>query len=256
MIFVVTRNNPLSHPAALVETGAAQETKLEVEVVAARRAREAATALEKVNKLKGNKGTKAERRVRHKKRKEHKLERKQVEGGKKGQRKKSARKNKTRQKASGRKKFKTTTSRKKTQRKKKNIKKGSEQKVSKNDKEKKTKRKNGKKKNAAKRRQSRKRNQKQILYEGKATCNGTSLGDSCLTNLIEALKYERDKISTFYNQKSRAATFNKVISAKGSKNATFDNTTTYLLLALGGNASSLNCSGKTSMTSEASTAYK
>merc|ERR1719295_2285999 len=35
------------------------------------------------------------------------------------------------------------------------------------------------------------------------TCNGTSLGGTCLTNLLNSLKFEKDKIRTFTNQKKR-----------------------------------------------------
>merc|ERR1719295_2465051 len=87
------------------------------------------------------------------------------------------------------------------------------------------------------------------------TCNGTSLGDTCLTNLLNSLKFEKDKIRTFTNQKKRAESFKKLIGNKGGKDDQFGNTTTYLLMALGGNMTNLNCSGKTSLTTEAAATY-
>merc|ERR1712212_1014077 len=87
------------------------------------------------------------------------------------------------------------------------------------------------------------------------TCNGTSLGDTCLTNLLSSLKFEKDKIRTFTNQKKRAESFKKIVGNKGGKDDQFGNTTTYLLMALGGNMTNLNCSGKTSLTTEAAATY-
>ena len=87
------------------------------------------------------------------------------------------------------------------------------------------------------------------------TCNGTSLGDTCLDNLLNSLRFERDKIRTFTNQKKRAESFKKLIGNKGGKDDQFGNTTTYLLIALGGNMTNLNCSGKTSLTEEAAETY-
>ena len=87
------------------------------------------------------------------------------------------------------------------------------------------------------------------------TCNGTSLGDTCLTNLLNSMKFERDKIRTFTNQKKRAESFKTLIGNKGGKNDQFGNTTTYLLMALGGNMTNFNCSGKPSLTTEAAATY-
>jgi len=78
------------------------------------------------------------------------------------------------------------------------------------------------------------------------TCNGTSLGSTCLTNLIDSLKYERDFVANFMNQKARAEGFNKLIGNKGDKSDSFQNSTTYLLMALGGNMSSLSCGSSNS----------
>merc|ERR1712226_516930 len=87
------------------------------------------------------------------------------------------------------------------------------------------------------------------------TCNGTSLGDTCLSNLLNSLKFEKDKIRTFTNQKKRAESFKTLIGNKGGKNDQFGNTTTYLLMALGGNMTNFNCSGKASLTTEAAATY-
>jgi len=87
------------------------------------------------------------------------------------------------------------------------------------------------------------------------TCNGTSLGDTCLSNLLNSLKFEKDKIRTFTNQKKRAESFKRITGNKGGKDDQFGNTTTYLLMALGGNMTNLNCSGKTSLTTEAAATY-
>lgn len=83
------------------------------------------------------------------------------------------------------------------------------------------------------------------------TCTGTSLGDSCLTNLKAAMKYDRDKITTFKNQLERAESFDKIIGKKAEKSDDFFNSTTYLLIALGGNVSSLNCSGNPTKSEDA-----
>ena len=57
-----------------------------------------------------------------------------------------------------------------------------------------------------------------------ATVPATSLSTACLPNLISALKFERDKISTFGNQKARADTFKRLIEKKSVKNNEFANT--------------------------------
>jgi len=109
--------------------------------------------------------------------------------------------------------------------------------------------KNGRKKTkGTKRMNSKKKNGRQTTE----VCNGTALGGTCLTNLVAALKYERDFVANFMNQKARAESFNKLIGKKGGKNDEFKNSTTYLLTALGGNVSNLTCgSNKDSSTSEA-----
>merc|ERR1712106_758066 len=89
-----------------------------------------------------------------------------------------------------------------------------------------------------------------------ATCNGTSLGSTCLTNVMSSLKYERDNIANFMNQKARAEDFKKLMGNKGGKNDSFSNSTTYLLTALGGNVSNLVCSSSNSSSAAAITTYK
>jgi len=89
-----------------------------------------------------------------------------------------------------------------------------------------------------------------------ATCNGTALESSCLTNLISALKYERDAVANFMNQKARAEDFKKLIGKKGGKNDTFSSSTTYLLTALGGNVSNLTCGSQNSSGDAAITTFK
>jgi len=76
-----------------------------------------------------------------------------------------------------------------------------------------------------------------------------------LTNLINSLKFERDKIRTFTNQRKRAEGFKKLILNKGRKGDQFGNTTTYLLMALGGIPNDLKCFGKPSFTGEAAATY-
>ena len=104
----------------------------------------------------------------------------------------------------------------------------------------------GLKKKKTKSQRARKKTPKGVVGLGRQTssCNGTSLSTACLPNLISALKFERDKISTFGNQKARADTFKRLIEKKSVKNNAFTNTSAYLLVALGGNTSSLNCSFK------------
>jgi len=104
-------------------------------------------------------------------------------------------------------------------------------------------------------RKSRKEGSRRVPLQRVYTCNGTSLGDTCLSNLLNSLKFEKDKIRTFTNQKKRAESFKKLIGKKGGKDDQFGNTTTYLLMALGGNMTNLNCSGKTSSTTEAAATY-
>jgi len=87
-------------------------------------------------------------------------------------------------------------------------------------------------------------------------CTGESLGNDCLSNIVLSSKYERDRITNFNNQKIRIAGFKRIADGKSGKNTNFENTTTYLLLALGGNVTNLNCSKKPSLTAEASTTYK
>merc|ERR1711962_454432 len=89
-----------------------------------------------------------------------------------------------------------------------------------------------------------------------STCSGSSVGDTCLSSLITAMKFERDKISSFNNQKKRAEAWNRLINSKASKNSLFGNTTSYLLVALGGDMSNLACGGDTALTDDATNAYR
>jgi len=140
------------------------------------------------------------------------------------------------------------------------------------------KRKNNKHQNKSKKQKKGKKKRKQIKRKGRksgkkknrkmgtrrntgsqratATCNGTALDSSCLTNLISALKYERDAVANFMNQKARAEDFKKLIGNKGGKNDTFGSSTTYLLTALGGNVSNLSCGSQNSSGDGAITTYK
>merc|ERR1711892_1058100 len=95
------------------------------------------------------------------------------------------------------------------------------------------------------------RTKKKASPRADASCNGTSLGASCLTDLINALKYERDAVANFMNQKARAEDFKKLIG----KNDDFKNSTTYLLTALGGNVSNLTCGSQNTSGAGAVTTY-
>jgi len=99
------------------------------------------------------------------------------------------------------------------------------------------------------------RTKKKSSPRADASCNGTSLGASCLTDLINALKYERDAVANFMNQKARAEDFKKLIGKKGAKNDDFKNSTTYLLTALGGNVSNLTCGSQNTSGAGAVTTY-
>jgi len=92
--------------------------------------------------------------------------------------------------------------------------------------------------------------------ESNSTCSGSSVGDTCLSSLITAMKFERDKISSFNNQKKRAEAWNRLIDSKASKKSVFGNTTSYLLVALGGNISNLACPGDNALTNDATKAYR
>ena len=105
-------------------------------------------------------------------------------------------------------------------------------------------RKPGQTKKKTKSQRARKKTPKGMVGHGRQASTCTSLSTACLPNLITALKFERDKISTFGNQKARADTFKRLIEKKSVKNNEFANTSAYLLVALGGNTSSLNCSFK------------
>ena len=145
--------------------------------------------------------------------------------------------------------------------KRKNVKLGVSKKATKKLKESKAKKTNtskakkGKQLRNMRQRKSRKEGSRRVPLQRVYTCNGTSLGDTCLSNLLNSLKFEKDKIRTFTNQKKRAESFKKLIGKKGGKDDQFGNTTTYLLMALGGNMTNLNCSGKTSSTTEAAATY-
>ena len=140
--------------------------------------------------------------------------------------------------------------------KRKNVKLGVSKKATNKLKESKAKKtKKGKQLRNMRQKQSRKEGSGRVPPQRVYTCNGTSLGDTCLSNLLNSLKFEKDKIRTFTNQKKRAESFKKLIGKKGGKDDQFGNTTTYLLMALGGNMTNLNCSGKTSSTTEAAATY-
>jgi len=74
--------------------------------------------------------------------------------------------------------------------------------------------------------------------------------------VISSLKYERDFVANFMNQKARAEDFKKLIGNKGGKNDSFSNSTTYLLTALGGNVSNLTCGSSNSSGESAIITYK
>merc|ERR1712106_887548 len=87
-------------------------------------------------------------------------------------------------------------------------------------------------------------------------CIGSvSVDSSCMTSLKASMKFDRDKITNFKNQLERAENFNKIIGKKVAKNSDFSNSTTYLLIALGSNMSSPNCSGNPSSTAAATETY-
>jgi len=170
-----------------------------------------------------------------------------TENSRKGRSKKKAKKQKGKKRSSKGGKGKNKTQKRKI--KKTKSKKGKKSGKRANSKRKNKQAKDGRKKTKGKRRmKGRKKNGRQTTE----VCNGTALGGTCLTNLVAALKYERDFVANFMNQKARAESFNKLIGKKGGKNDEFKNSTTYLLTALGGNVSNLTCgSNKDSSTSEA-----
>jgi len=88
-----------------------------------------------------------------------------------------------------------------------------------------------------------------------STCSGIAANVTCLANLKNAMKYDRDQITNFKNQLERAEDFHKLIGNKGGKNGDFSNSTTYLLIALGGNMTNLECSGNSALTENATETY-
>merc|ERR1711935_780408 len=91
---------------------------------------------------------------------------------------------------------------------------------------------------------SRKGSNPQLQSRQESICIGSvSVDSSCMTSLKASMKFDRDKITNFKNQLERAENFDKIIGKKVAKNSDFSNSTTYLLIALGSNMSSPNCSG-------------
>jgi len=88
-----------------------------------------------------------------------------------------------------------------------------------------------------------------------STCSSVSVDASCMANLKATLKYDRDTITNFKNQLERCKNFDKLVGNKGGKNDQFSNSTTYLLIALGGNMTNLNCSGNPALTENATAYY-
>merc|ERR1712106_2395 len=96
----------------------------------------------------------------------------------------------------------------------------------------------------------------QLQSRQESICIGSvSVDSSCMTSLKASMKFDRDKITNFKNQLERAENFNKIIGKKVAKNSDFSNSTTYLLIALGSNMSSPNCSGNPSSTAAATETY-
>merc|ERR1711962_1571756 len=74
------------------------------------------------------------------------------------------------------------------------------------------------------------------------TCSGSDqVTDQCLENAVEVFKYLRNQVRTFNRKYARITSFNKIIGNKKNKPGVFEETASYLLLALGGNLSSPSC---------------
>jgi len=105
-------------------------------------------------------------------------------------------------------------------------------------------------------RKKRKGSNPQLQSRQESICIGSvSVDSSCMTSLKASMKFDRDKITNFKNQLERAENFDKIIGKKVAKNSDFSNSTTYLLIALGSNMSSPNCSGNPSSTAAATETY-
>merc|ERR1712241_1069676 len=100
----------------------------------------------------------------------------------------------------------------------------------------------GKKKNGLKGKKKRKHRGKKIYGRNTKTCSdSTTVSSDCLEDAVDVLKYLRSQVRTFNRKFARIKSFNKTVGNKLGKKGVFEETASWLLVALGGNISNAAC---------------
>merc|ERR1719195_1803059 len=89
-----------------------------------------------------------------------------------------------------------------------------------------------------------------------STCRASEVTTDCMTSAVEIMSFLQNQVTNFKNQYNRIVSFNKTINSKLSKSGEFSNASSYLLAALGGDASNISCGDTTNDTSSATTAME
>merc|ERR1712241_802000 len=89
-----------------------------------------------------------------------------------------------------------------------------------------------------------------------STCRASEVTTDCMTSAVEIMSFLQNQVTNFKNQYNRIVSFNKTINSKLNKSGEFSNASSYLLAALGGDASNISCGDTTNDTSSATTAME
>merc|ERR1712061_276654 len=118
------------------------------------------------------------------------------------------------------------------------------------------------KKSRSKKKKQQKDKRKKIRKSGNrnrqtdSSCRASEVTTDCMTSAVEIMSFLQNQVTNFKNQYNRIVSFNKTINSKLSKSGEFSNASSYLLAALGGDASNISCGDTTNDTSSATTAME
>jgi len=85
-------------------------------------------------------------------------------------------------------------------------------------------------------------NRRQRMGRNTTTCSdSTTVSSDCLQDAVDVLKYLGNQVRTFNRKFARIKSFNKTVGNKLGKKGVFEETASWLLVALGGNISNAAC---------------
>jgi len=84
-----------------------------------------------------------------------------------------------------------------------------------------------------------------------SSCGATGVNDTCLTNVVNALSFEKNQIQNFFKQKARFENQGKTTKNKLGKKGEFEDAAKYMLQAIGGDINNVTCGENTTRSSRA-----